>query len=241
MRIVGRAVAATAVVAATVVVLPASPTQAAGTYVVNTPDDLVDLVPGDGQCLAAGNVCSLRAAIQEANAAPGTATTITVDPSVPTMALTIGGGGDGDGRDDVGDLDIAPNVDVTIVGNRVTGNQFTGVDASAMSDRHFEGPAGADLRVEVSSSAAAPPVTAGRSSSRVGLRSTPNSMTATADGTTPSTATPRAAPAARWRFGPARTRSPTCRRPPVAPVASTSAAASPGRPAERCSTRATCT
>ena len=45
--------AATAVVAATVVVLPASPTQAAGTYVVNTPDDLVDLVPDLGRLGAA--------------------------------------------------------------------------------------------------------------------------------------------------------------------------------------------
>ena len=181
MRIVGRAVAATAVVAATVVVLPASPTQAAGTFVVNTPDDLVDLAPGDGQCLATGNVCSLRAAIQEANAAPGTSTTITVDPSVPTMALTIAGGGDGDGRDDVGDLDIAPDVDVTNVGNRVTGNQFTGVDASAMSDRHFEVSAGADLRLIEVSLFGGSPAGDGGAILVSGSVTVNNSMTATTD------------------------------------------------------------
>lgn len=37
------------------------------TFVVNSTADLVDAFPGDGACATAGNVCTLRAAIKEAN------------------------------------------------------------------------------------------------------------------------------------------------------------------------------
>lgn len=64
--------------------LPASPASAAHGFVVNTTDDQVDSDPGNGVCATADSgtppgtlECTLRAAIQEANAHPG-ADTITL-------------------------------------------------------------------------------------------------------------------------------------------------------------------
>ena len=56
---------------------------AAATFTVNSPSDIPDINPGDGVCeTAAGNgVCTLRAALQEANALPG-ADTIILQPNV---------------------------------------------------------------------------------------------------------------------------------------------------------------
>lgn len=47
-----------------------SPAAAAG-FAVNNPADLSDSNPGNGVCSAAGGTCTLRAAIEEANALPG--------------------------------------------------------------------------------------------------------------------------------------------------------------------------
>src|SRR5256885_8340105 len=47
--------------------LVAAPGHAA-TFVVNTTADTADAVPGDGRCEDSGGACSLRAAVQEANA-----------------------------------------------------------------------------------------------------------------------------------------------------------------------------
>jgi len=41
------------------------------TFIVNSPADTDDANPGDGVCATAGGVCTLRAALQEANADPG--------------------------------------------------------------------------------------------------------------------------------------------------------------------------
>lgn len=41
------------------------------TFVVNSTVDAVDGTPGDGVCAAASGACTLRAAVQEANALPG--------------------------------------------------------------------------------------------------------------------------------------------------------------------------
>src|SRR5579859_2226311 len=46
-------------------------TPAGLTFMVNSPGDLDDANPGDGVCATAGGVCTLRAALQEANADPG--------------------------------------------------------------------------------------------------------------------------------------------------------------------------
>jgi CSLREA domain-containing protein len=43
----------------------------AATFNVNSAVDAVDAVPGDGVCATAGGQCTLRAAVQEANALPG--------------------------------------------------------------------------------------------------------------------------------------------------------------------------
>jgi CSLREA domain-containing protein len=54
--------------------LPGAAPVYAATFVVNTSDDLPDLNPGDGVCdaaAAAGQQCSLRAAVQTANALGG--------------------------------------------------------------------------------------------------------------------------------------------------------------------------
>ena len=62
-----------AIVAALVFMAP--PAGAAKTFVVNSTEDFSDGIPGDGACdtdgLGGGSVCTLRAAIEQANAAPG--------------------------------------------------------------------------------------------------------------------------------------------------------------------------
>jgi hypothetical protein len=40
-------------------------------YVVDSPDDAIDAIPGDGACATASGACTLRAAVQESNALPG--------------------------------------------------------------------------------------------------------------------------------------------------------------------------
>lgn len=56
-------------------------------FIVTSQDDVGDLDPGDGDCLAASGACTLRAAIEEANALPGE-DVIDVDPG--TYALSLG-------------------------------------------------------------------------------------------------------------------------------------------------------
>jgi predicted outer membrane repeat protein len=100
----------------------------ARTFRVNDTSDAVDVTPGDGLCFTAqgGRICSLRAAIMEANAWAGTDTVSFVNAG--TYALTLVGTDD---VAQVGDLDITAAV--TIAG-------ITGViiDASAISDRVFD-------------------------------------------------------------------------------------------------------
>ncbi|MGQ0733012.1 MAG: choice-of-anchor Q domain-containing protein [Acidobacteriota bacterium] len=74
-------------------------------YVVNSTLDERDLVPGDGACLTASGVCTLRAAIQDANVAPGL-NTVTVPAGV--FRLTISGTGEDDGA--TGDLDVTQDL-----------------------------------------------------------------------------------------------------------------------------------
>lgn len=68
---------------------------AAGPYIVTNLGNASDLLPGNGLCSTSAGVCTLRAAIEEANASPG-ADVIDFDPSlvfpntiVLTTALTI--------------------------------------------------------------------------------------------------------------------------------------------------------
>ena len=52
-------------------ILLAATVASAATFRVDDASDVVDLTPGDGVCATAGSVCTLRAAVQEANALPG--------------------------------------------------------------------------------------------------------------------------------------------------------------------------
>lgn len=90
----------------------------AATFTVDSTADAVDAVPGDSICATATAVCSLRAAVQEANATAG-ADTISVAAGVYLLTLS--------GSDDIaatGDLDLTE--DVTIVG---AGSDVTQVSA----------------------------------------------------------------------------------------------------------------
>jgi CSLREA domain-containing protein len=100
---------------------------AAATFSVNDTADAVDAAPGDGQCATAGGTCTLRAAVQEANARSG-GDTIMVPAG--TYLLTIEGRGEDMAA--TGDLDIT--VDVTITG---AGAASTILDGNGM-DRVFE-------------------------------------------------------------------------------------------------------
>ena len=102
----------------------------AAVFNVNSTVDAVDAVPGNGVCATAGNVCTLRAAVQEANALAGMD-----DVMLPagTYALTISGSGENAAA--TGDLDLTASV--RIIGpNAAT----TIVDASALAarDRVFD-------------------------------------------------------------------------------------------------------
>src|SRR6266566_547680 len=96
---------------------------AGATFTVNDTADAVDAMLGDGTCATAGNTCTLRAAIQEANALPGPDTIM-----VPagTYLLTI------EGRDEdlavTGDLDITDDVTITGAGADRTILDGNGID-----------------------------------------------------------------------------------------------------------------
>lgn len=99
----------------------------AANFTVNTSTDAVDVAPGNGICeTAPGNrVCTLRAAIQEANALPGS-DTITLPSGL--YVLTVGSGDNAANR---GDLDITG--DLALVG---AGADTTVVDGNRL-DRVF--------------------------------------------------------------------------------------------------------
>src|SRR5260221_10544571 len=63
----------------------------AATFVVNTTADTADAVPGDGICADSGGACSLRAAVQEANALAGADT---IQLAAATYVLTGAAGDD---------------------------------------------------------------------------------------------------------------------------------------------------
>lgn len=58
------------------------------TFVVTSPADAADVNPGDGVCLTAGLVCTMRAAIQEANSSAG-ADTILFAPTAAGSTVTL--------------------------------------------------------------------------------------------------------------------------------------------------------
>lgn len=64
-----------------------SGTAEAATLVVNSTIDAMDVIPGDGSCVTSGGPCSLRVAIEEANAPVGDDT---ISLPAGTYTLTLG-------------------------------------------------------------------------------------------------------------------------------------------------------
>jgi len=114
----------------------------AATFMVDTTTDSIDAEPGNGVCADADGQCSLRAAIQEANALIG-ADMIVLPKGTYTLTLA----GIDEDASATGDLDITD--DTSIVGD---GADATIVDANAL-DRIFDlFPADDTRKIEVSMS-----------------------------------------------------------------------------------------
>ncbi len=108
----------------------------AQTFQVNTTADTVDANPGDGVCADANGECSLRAAIQEANALTSSnQIRIRLQPGACYMLTLAGAGEDGAMT---GDLDVA--VDILLDGRGAK------LDANGL-DRALDVLAGGALRV----------------------------------------------------------------------------------------------
>ncbi len=133
--------------AAALALLQAAPPAHGANFMVNSTADAVDAIPGDGACDDGAGNCTLRAAVQEANASAGT-DTITFDPGtngIP-IALSIVGADD---TAAAGDLDIASPV--TITGNGPASTIIDGTALQSPGDRLFHvDPAGAGITVSIS-------------------------------------------------------------------------------------------
>lgn len=137
--------AAVALIAAVVV---AGPTVAWAAppppFVVNDPVDAPDAVI-DGVCATAGTgLCTLRAAVQEANGRGGS-TDITFASAADVSTLSVAGAGGAD----AGDLDINPGVTIRMFGNQVTPTTTTTIRADGLGDRHVQVQAGARLELQL--------------------------------------------------------------------------------------------
>ncbi|MEZ6015984.1 MAG: hypothetical protein R3F49_12770 [Planctomycetota bacterium] len=84
---------------------------------VNTTDDTNDVAPGDGVCADSNGNCSLRAAVQEANAG-GAIGTIRLQPGALYALSLVGAGEDFAGS---GDLDIRTSLTIEGRGARIDG------------------------------------------------------------------------------------------------------------------------
>lgn len=102
---------------------------AAGAFTVDSIADATDATSGDGLCATATGVCTVRAAIQEANASGGAV--ITIPPG--TYPLSLSGSEPIDLDAGVGDLDITTDVTIVGAGN---GESPTVIEAgAALGDR----------------------------------------------------------------------------------------------------------
>ncbi len=103
---------------------------------VTTTNDTVDANPGDGDCDDSSGECSLRAAIQEANATPGDDDIRLTNGATYSLEI-VSAGDDGPAS---GDLDVTSTI--TIEGRGAT------VDLDGFGDRAFDVSASGDLTVE---------------------------------------------------------------------------------------------
>ena len=99
------------------------PVARAAVFTVNSAADEVDASPGNGACAAAGGACTLRAAIQEANALAGT--DMVVLPA-GIFRLTLVGAGEDSAA--TGDLDILQSIDIAGAGPDATVIDGLGAD-----------------------------------------------------------------------------------------------------------------
>jgi hypothetical protein len=124
----------------------------AATFTVNSTSDSVDASPGDGVCeTASGNgVCTLRAAIQEANATTGSNAIV-----VPSGVYTLTIRGAAEDAAATGDLDITNDVTITGAGATTTiveACAIVGANTTCIADDrvlHID-PHGAGISVEIS-------------------------------------------------------------------------------------------
>jgi CSLREA domain-containing protein len=97
------------------------------TYSVDSTADEVDAAPGDGACATLAGACTLRAAVQEANASPGADEIV-----VPSGRYVLSIPGPDEDAAATGDLDVLDAL--TITG---AGAAWTILDAAGL-DRHVE-------------------------------------------------------------------------------------------------------
>jgi len=109
----------------------------AATFTVNSTTDAVDASPGNGTCATAGSVCTVRAAIQEANALAGTDTII-----LPAGTYTLSIAGTEEDAAATGDLDITS--DMTIDG----ANESTTIIDATTIDRAIDIPSTAIVTIQ---------------------------------------------------------------------------------------------
>ncbi len=128
-----------AIVVGLSVFLPSSKTALAAVYTVDTTIDSEDSTAGDGICATATSACSLRAAVQEANATPGP-DVINIPPG--TYVLTIPG--QFEDESETGDLDITDSV--TIAGS---GEASTVVDGGGIDRVIDSAPLDEDVTVTI--------------------------------------------------------------------------------------------
>ena len=111
----------------------------AATFTVNTTADTLDVTPGDGNCADSGAMCSLRAAIGEANALAGD-DIITLPAGTYTHSLVAA-------NEDVnagGDWDITSNITINGAGAATTILQAAATPGTA-TERVMEAPGAANV------------------------------------------------------------------------------------------------
>ena len=117
------------------VMIPQNPAVATfTTFKVNTTADAVDVNPGNGTCATAAGNCTLRAAVQEANAIAG-GDWQTINLPAGTYTLTIPGSGDAES----GDLDILDNLKIHGAGSQSTIIDGNGASRVLEIGRHSAG------------------------------------------------------------------------------------------------------
>lgn len=108
-----------------VAVAIAAPAQAGLVLTVTSEDDVVDTAPGDARCLTSAGGCSLRAAVQEANATPGRDEVI-----LPAGYFGFDLPGENEDTAEAGDLDLTDDIAITGAGadrSHVDGGGLGGV------------------------------------------------------------------------------------------------------------------